>query len=603
MRVEQQLRTDARDNPELLYEALKAYLMLHDARHFDRAALKAFITADWTRSLPRDLGNEQRAGLERHLGALLEHADATASALPADPQLIADSRLAIASTPLAERIYNRLKRQGVAAGLAEFTVARAGGPSAALVFTRASGQPLTTGVPALYSFDGYYKAFAGESERVTAQLADEEAWVLGIQGSPAPQDPAARTRLLAMVRAANLQQSIELARILSGPASPLPLLLRAIVREVTLVRAPAAAPPPGKAGDVVSSTRDRLLKLFGQQQAASTVETRGQPEETVDQRFQDLRRMVRSEPPGAPAPIDATVGLINELYTHLTAADAALKGGTTPPPSEVQNKLKAEANRMPEPMRSLLLTLGGASASQAAGITRANLGQVLKAGVSEFCNKAIAGRYPFVKGSARDVTQEDFTRLFAAGGVLDEFFQKNLAPFVNTSTRPWRFRDMGEASLGAGSGALVQFERAQAIREVFFRGGAQGATMRLEFRPLSMDAGISQFLLDVDGQPVRYSHGPQVPVQVQWPGPRGSNQVRVQLRPPGNDASGQLFEGPWALFRMFDQVRLEGSGQPEKFVATFDVEGRKARFEVRTGSVQNPFRLRELGQFQCPGQL
>jgi type VI secretion system protein ImpL len=626
LRIEQQLRTDARANPELLYEGLKAYLMLHDARHFDRTALKAFITADWERSLPRDLGNEQRAALERHLGALLEHADATATALPADPQLIADSRNAIARTPLADRIYNRLKRQGVAAGLPEFTIAQAGGPSAALVFTRASGPPLTAGVPGLYSFNGYYKAFAGESERVTAQLADEEGWVLGNRAGSVLADPAARTRLLGevrrlylqdyvriwekfiadikLVRAANLQQSIELARILSGPASPLPLLLRAIVKEVTLVRVdPATKSALEKAGDKVSSTREELLKLFGQQQAAAAADTRGRPEEIVDQRFEDLRRMVRSEPPGAPAPIDATVGLINELYTLLTATEAALKGGTTPPPSEVPNKIKAEGSHMPEPVRSLLLTLAGGGASQAMGVTRANLGQALRSGVSEFCNKAIAGRYPFVKGSARDVTQEDFSRLFAAGGVLDEFFQKNLAPFVNTSTRPWSFRDMGEASLGASAGALVQFQRAQAIRDVFFRGGTQGAAMRLEFKPLAMDANISQFVLDVDGQLVKYSHGPQVPAQVQWPGPRGSNQVRLQLSPPGTNASGQLFEGPWALFRMFDQVRLEGGAQPEKFVATFDVEGRKAQFEVRTSSVQNPFRLRELEQFQCPGQL
>jgi type VI secretion system protein ImpL len=36
---------------------------------------------------------------------------------------------------------------------------------------------------------------------------------------------------------------------------------------------------------------------------------------------------------------------------------------------------------------------------------------------------------------------------------------------------------------------------------------------------------------------------------------------------------------------------------------TFDVDGRKAVFEVTTNSVQNPFRLRELEQFSCPTRL
>jgi type VI secretion system protein ImpL len=625
LRIEQQLNTDARNNPELLYEGLKAYIMLHDPQHFNTTALKAYITADWENSLPSDVSNRQRKELEGHLSTLLDSGDATTSPFPADARLIADGRNAIARTPLATRIYNRLKRQGVASNLPEFTIANAAGPSAALVFIRASGKPLTSGVPGLYSFNGYHKAFVTESEKVTGQLAGEEGWVLGTQGTSRLTDPAAKARLLddvrrlyledyarvwetfvtdiTLLRAGSLQQSIQLARILSAPDSPLPLLLRAIVKEVTLVQVEEADKSSlDKATDKVKSTREDLLKLFGQQKPVTTAGALSRPENIVDQRFENIRRMVRSQS-GAPAPIDATVGLINELYTLLTATEAAVKGGNTPPPSDVPNKIKAEGSRMPEPVRSMLLNLSGGGTSQAMGMTRANLNQAMKASIFEFCNKAISGRYPFTKGSTRDVTQEDFTRLFSAGGLIDEFFQKNLAPFVNTSTRPWSFRNMGEASLGDASGALIQFQRAQAIREVFFRGGGQGAAMRLEFKPVAMDATITQLILDVDGQLVKYSHGPQIPTQVQWPGPRGSTQVRLQLSPASAGVSGQVFEGPWALFRMFDQVQIEATGQPERFVATFSVDGRKAQFEVLTSSVQNPFRLRELEQFQCPGQL
>ena len=624
LRVEQQLRTDARDNPELLYEGLKAYIMLHDPQRFNANALKAYITADWEHSLGSEVTNRQRNELEKHLSNLLDSGDAVASPISPNARLIADSRFAIARTPLATRIYNRLKRQGVASNLPEFTIANAAGPSAPLVFTRASGKPLSSGVPGLYSFNGYHKAFVIESERVTGQLANEEGWVLGTEGTSRLTDPSAKARLvedvrrlylqdyagiweafvndIKLLRAGNLQQSIQLARILSAPDSPLPLLLRAIVKEVTLVQVEDADKSTlDKASDKVKSTREDLLKLFGQQKPVPTAGALSRPENIVDQRFENIRRMVRS-PAGAPAPIDATVSLISELYTLLTATEAAVKGGNTPPPSDVPTKIKAEGSRMPEPVRSMLLTLSGGGTSQAMGVTRANLSQAMKSSVFEFCNKAIAGRYPFTKGSTRDVTQEDFIRLFSAGGLIDEFFQKNLAQYVNTSTRPWSFRNMGEASLGDASGALIQFQRAQAIREVFFRGG-QGAAMRLEFKPVGMDATITQFILDVDGQVVKYSHGPQIPAQVQWPGPRGSMQVRLQLSPPGVGASGQVFEGPWALFRMFDKVQIEATGQPEKFVATINVDGRKAQFEVLTSSVQNPFRLRELEQFQCPAQL
>jgi type VI secretion system protein ImpL len=64
-----------------------------------------------------------------------------------------------------------------------------------------------------------------------------------------------------------------------------------------------------------------------------------------------------------------------------------------------------------------------------------------------------------------------------------------------------------------------------------------------------------------------------------------------------------MFEGPWALFRMFDRLDIESTAQPERFFVIFDVEGRKARFEVTANSVENPFRLAALHSFVCPAQL
>ena len=142
------------------------------------------------------------------------------------------------------------------------------------------------------------------------------------------------------------------------------------------------------------------------------------------------------------------------------------------------------------------------------------------------------------------------------------------------------------------------------FRSVFFRGGARTPGLRLDFRPVEMDAGITQFILDVDGQLVKYAHGPVVPTSVQWPGQRGSGQVRLQVSPASpNGDSGFVIDGPWALYRLFDRITVEPGSGPEKFFATFTLDSRKAKFEVTANSVQNPFRLRELREFTCPERL
>ena len=65
----------------------------------------------------------------------------------------------------------------------------------------------------------------------------------------------------------------------------------------------------------------------------------------------------------------------------------------------------------------------------------------------------------------------------------------------------------------------------------------------------------------------------------------------------------QVNDGPWALFRLFERVKLQPGPSPEKFRATFEIDGRKAVFDVTASSVRNPFRLPELRSFACPNGL
>jgi type VI secretion system protein ImpL len=497
------------------------------------------------------------------------------------------------------------------------------------VFVRESGEALTSGVPGLFTFDGYHKAFSTTSQLVTAQLANEESWVLGLANDQRRfsslqflanvGDEVRRLYLqeyirtwdafiadIRLIKTNDLRQSIDVARILSAPDSPLSALLKAIVKEVTLVEPDDANKTIiDKARSKAESTTDALRQMFSDKTGApSPIATTVHPESIVDDHYAPLRKFVKSPVQGQPAPMDAMTGLINDLYQLLTNIEAAVKAGTTPAPSDLPNKVRAEAGHLPDPVRSMLTTLSQNGTSQAFGAARDNLSQSLAASIGDFCTRATAGRYPFVKDSAKDVTQDDFTRLFAPGGMFDDFFQKNLAAYVDTSTDPWSFRRVGDTQVSDSPATLAQFARAQRIRDVFFRGGNRTAGLRLEFRPLEMDTSITQFTLDVDGQLVKYSHGPQVPSTVQWPGPKGSTQVRLELSPPSpSGPSGQVFEGPWALFRMLDGMQMTPTQQQEKFIVTFNVSGRKAQFEVVTSSVENPFRLSALEQFQCPGRL
>ena len=396
----------------------------------------------------------------------------------------------------------------------------------------------------------------------------------------------------------SISQALERTRFLAAPDTPLLPLLRAMSRETTLLAGQGLI--GGVTSRVESTTQSIKDKVFGP--IGVKPATKGAPgeriESIVDDEFIGLRRLVTA-PEGGKAPIEGVVARLGELQVHLTAVETALKGGGAPQPSPLPNQIKADAANSPDPVRSMLDNLGATSAKVSLMQLRESLSREVKAQVGDFCNQAISGRYPFDGSSTRDVTPADFATLFGPGGKFEQMQQK-LSPYIDTSTRTWSFRPVDGTPLGTDVGTLPQFQRAAIIRETFFSGGA-GLSTRLEFKPVEMDTTLREFTLDVDGQIVSYNHGPQIPKPVKWPGPRGTGVVRVMVQPAGG--TGMVTDGPWALYRLFDRVTVQPGIGPEKFRATFDIDGRKAVFDVTAASVRHPFRMNELKTFVCPNGL
>jgi type VI secretion system protein ImpL len=216
------------------------------------------------------------------------------------------------------------------------------------------------------------------------------------------------------------------------------------------------------------------------------------------------------------------------------------------------------------------------------------------------CRRAIEGRYPFA-ASTKEVDLDDFNRIFAPGGVLDEFFQKTLADHVDTNLRPWRYRPIVPGMPAPLGPSLEPFERAAAIRQAFFHDGSGRMSWDLGIRVASMDPDITELLLDIDGQTMRYVHGPVRVFQVSWPGPRGGSMASMTANPPLRaDTASSLFEGPWALLRLIDAGRPSrtAAGRPS---VDFDFDGRHVVLELLSGAQAGGYASGLLKGFRCPG--
>ena len=619
-RIEEQLHSGG--NSDFLYEGLKAYLMLADSEHYDPDFIKAWITLDWDHTLARDLPPEQRQALTGHLQALFEKHPPNARL---DQRLIDDLRRQLQQLPVAQRVYDRVKRAKLPDGVPDFRLSEAGGRDAALVFTRKSGKPLSEPLSGLFTAKGYRQGFLLASLNQAGTLAEEQ-WVLGRDQADQQNvaSLAADVRrlyfqdylrqwdaLLAdidFVPITSVAQAADVLRILSGPTSPLKKLLVAVAKETDLQQEERLLAAQGqKVEGGVDQLKQRLGTLLGQEQSANPAAV-ASSEDPVSAHFAELNSLV-SKGEGEPAAIDGLLADMNALYVQVSAmvgaSGDALLGEAKNQASAAAARVSLTAERQPPVVQGLVKSVVGSTTNTMMGGVRNQLNAAWVSEVVNVYRQSLSGRYPISPGSSRDATLEDFGQFFGTGGVMDNYFRKYLQPYVNTSTTTWSWQPGAAQKLGISPGVLQTFQRASNIRDAFFRssGGTQPA-VRFELKPVAMDANISQFLLDLDGQQLSYDHGPSRPVAMQWPNPGSIGVVRLSIMPPSaTGRSGITLDGPWAWFRLLEQSDLTATNSPDRFNLRLRVDGASISYELRASSAFNPFKSRVLSGFSLPERL
>ena len=616
-RMEDQLRQSSSNSAEYLYEVLRVYLMLGDAAHFDAESVAAWVGIDIERNMA-DASDDQKAALQSHVLALLESYRDSGAMPQLDAQLITDTRLTLARMPVEQRIYNRIKRDMARSKLPEFSVAAVGGRDATSVFVRRSGEPLTRGINGMFSVAGY-SAFLEQNEEAIADV-EKERWVLAQQEAAALSGDAAQVKqavlqlyftdyiaqwdaLLADVSVApfgNLEQGARITNILSGADSPLKKFLVAASKETTL----AGVKTNRQLASVTKAVQGKLNAYKKKLESAMGAPVAAAPAAVkavnpVDAHFDELHKMTA----GTPPPLDKMLAMLKDVAVYLDAAGAAKRSGTPPPPGDALSRVKLEASAAPAPLAAMLKSVDGSGAGLTSGSERERLNSLWTSGAAQFCRQAVAGRYPLVRSAAQDVTPDDFGKFFAPGGLVDDFFQKNLLQYVDMGGAQWRWRaTANNASLGISQEVLDGFQRAARIRDSFFASGGRQASMRFDLKPVSLDAGLSKVTLDIDGQ--AFSAGPGVTASApfQLPSGKGNGTVRFDATPASAHSSLST-SGPWAFFRMLDKAQVEPTAQGERYKVTFDVDGRKAGFELTASSVVNPFKRTVLEQFRCMDRL
>jgi type VI secretion system protein ImpL len=614
-RLEDQIRAGLQE-PAYLYLATRVYLMLGRQGPLDPALVKEWMNADWTRLYPSMVDSAKRESLSAHLAALLEQDFKT---YPVDGLLVDQARRVFSRLPMSERVYARLR--GSAADTAPWRPSEALGPSGQRLFVLRSGKPLAeAAVPAIHTVEGFYRSFLPRLPKAIVE-ATSESWVLGPQAAAAAMDArqletgvlqlyardyiAAWEKQLADIELAPFgspANAAEALNVLGAPNSPLRDLLQAIARQLSPGTAPTAAPAgaaaaasavASAASAVQGTATARVAEALG---GALPVNPVSAVASAVEGHFRALRE-------ASGKPLDGVIASLNGLYEQMARLATTAPGSVSPAAAaglDAAQRVKAEAQRSPEPLSRWLATAAQSSSGVRAGGARAAVAAAAAQQLEPFC-RGVESRFPFNReAGAADMPMDDFVRLFGPGGSLEQFFAQNLQSFVDTSQRTWRPVSVDGGPPPVSATDVTQFQRAATIRNAFFPQplpGQPSKALQFELVPLALSGSPTSAVLEVDGVKTQIPPGTAGgrPVALQWP-----SRGRVSLGFDGEPAPAWGYDGPWAALRLVARGQLQPTSVPDKLRLSLQQGGRSVEFELRTSSIVHPFALPALAEFRCP---
>ncbi|EOS94455.1 type VI secretion system membrane subunit TssM [Erwinia tracheiphila] len=627
------LRTAVDDaQPAEVYNKLKLYLMISGQGQFNLDYVITHVTDAWDSS-GKIQPYQERSLFMAHLRNLFSQPSWREYGEEVDKTLLTDARELLNRNPHSVRLYERVKSAMQADAPDNLTLNKITDEQAGQIFTSTDSTMLEKGVPGLFTYNGYHQIFKKKLSSVLKKLDDEDRWIMGNTASAASlkmlrADPTAGivdptkdtlTRLylqeytqtwqkfLQSIRlrsdgldnqSMGLSFDIYMMRKLVSSNSPLINLAKVAVKETTLAAEQLENLLKGQ--NIIAN--NQLIDAASKVNLALAAQEKIILRRGVDDYFASLREFVGGEADAVGRSASGTrlatiIDVLNEQYTQLVISDSAIQQGNLPEVSDIGQRLSAESAVWPDPFKYIIAPLLTGAYKRVNYQVVSNANKTIAASLGEVCRTTLQGRYPFVD-TTEEVSLRDFEQFFAVGGIVDDYFMKNLADKVDTSTRPWRYERNVDVSSSEGLGI---FELTQQIQKAFFQNGNNKLAVNYTVAIPYMSPTVSQLTLNFDGNIMTYAHGPVMPKSFNWPGKRSESIVSMSLKPRITlEDNGVTKKGPWALMRWLDTVEdieTSDTGQP---VLIFDMNNRQVKVEVTGLTYKNELIIDLLKNFNCP---
>lgn len=551
--IEQQLKASL-DKPSALFGLLKTYLYLGGKAPVGTTA-PSLANIDWDGN--GQSGDSQDVLLTTHFNAMLDQQ--TADSIQINDTLVIQSREILSEEP-AKLAYIQLKNVSLNSTVVpDFKIIEQEGLSnISSSFLRKSGKQWLSGIPGLFTKEGFSKLFLPKYNDIVRNL-QQDRWVLGDYQQVYTDTATIKLSIQQLYQDDYIQNWSDFLRDLK--IKPLE-----DIRHAPEVLRPLTADSGNLLIHILKAVQtetdfsdDNKLPLIG-----NAIELK-KTLKAVDLHFKPLHKVVNEEQ------LKETMQLLDALYKGLYQDISGGKDKSDQVKTTV-SELNAAVAKLPEILRVWLNqtiqdTRGIIGVEVTKGTTKAVIAAA-KEDLCEPCNTNFRKRYPFKKKASKGIDISEFNTFFSLGGTADSFARANL-------------KDTGEVDAKVVATLKRLLADSERIRTVFFSTG--NLNVDFEVQLISANPNVQKIQLSIGRTKNNFFPRSAVrPKEIySWPASPITAMVTFNnpATPPRyitiSDAKDQ-----WGLFKMVknDQIRLPALGN--------------AVFSIRTPTLrESPFKL------------
>ncbi len=261
------------------------------------------------------------------------------------------------------------------------------------------------------------------------------------------------------------------------------------------------------------------------------------------------------------------------------------------------NQLFTYAQQFPEPVAAWVEQLANESWMNLMMNSRDYINNQWQQTVFNAYQTRIANRFPFNVNQETEISLADFDHFFAKYGTLNQFFKDYLSPFLDTSQPDWQLKSSHGYVLPVAQDTIKQLILANIITNMFFPDESHHSHIEFSLQKLNLDPVVARLSLSIGDIRLTDTQQTESLTQFHWP----TSNANLNLKSIDGHHYELAEHGDWAIFKLLQKVNVLIDEQDSTSLQILlEINGNSGRYLLKSENKVNPFIPGILNGFVLP---